>query len=195
MGAPIAHLQSNAVPRETSSPIISMPSWMHSKKDASPAAAGSAVKPGKRNPPNLDRQRALASAVGNPRKFWEEAVAAKYDLETIKMCAQPVNHDIGTSMMMSMHGGAWTKEETVLQKAIEQSRSDLDAAIGTAKECLDNGETRGHAGLDDQIRNTALNWRNLMDAWRVYSHGKDKAWGKRVAEQVGDLAGKVLGVI
>ncbi|KAJ9099936.1 hypothetical protein QFC21_003941 [Naganishia friedmannii] len=172
-----------------------MPSWMHSKKTAPPTSGGLDGKAGKRNPPDLDRQRALASTVGNPRRFWEEAVAAKYDLETIQMCARSVNHDIGTSLMVTMHGGAWTKEETALQKAIEKSRSDLDAAIGTAKECLDNGETRGHAGLDDQIRDTAADWRNLIVSWKAYSHGKDKAWGKRVAEQVGDVAGKVLGVV
>jgi hypothetical protein len=172
-----------------------MPSWMHSKKHNTPTSDGKPAKKGNRNPPNLDRQRLLASTVGNPRRFWEEAVAARYDLDTIQMCARPVNHDIGTSMMMSMHGGGWTKEEIALQKAIEQSRSDLDAAIGAAKECIDNGETRGHPGLDDQIRDTAAHWRSLINAWKVYSQGKDRAWGIRVAEQVGDMAGKVLGVI
>lgn len=172
-----------------------MPSWLHSKKVTTPTSGGFGGKAGKRNPPDLDRQRALASTVGNPRRFLEEAAGAQYDLETIRMCARPVSHDIGTSMMMSMHGGAWTKEETALQKAIEQSRADLGVAMGTAKDCVDNGNNRSHPGMDDDIRQTAVDWRNLIKAWKDYSHTKDKAWGQRVAEQVGDLAGKALGVI
>ncbi|KAJ9090658.1 hypothetical protein QFC19_009519 [Naganishia cerealis] len=173
-----------------------MPSWLHRNKEpATPTSVGSGGKKGNRNPPNLDRQRLLASTVGNPRRFWEEAIAAKYDLETIQMCARPVSHDLGVSTMMALHGGNWTKEETALQQAIQQSRSDLDAGIGTAKECLDNGETRGHPGLDDQIRDTAAHWQSLINAWKAYSHKKDKAWAERVVGLVGDLAGKGLGLI
>ena len=115
--------------------------------------------PGRRTPPNLDRQRLLAATVGNPRRFWEEALAARYDLETIQMCARPVQQDVGTSTLIALKGGHWTREEIALQNAISQCRSDLDAGIGAAKECLDNRQFRGNPGLDDQIRDTSIHWR------------------------------------
>ncbi|KAJ9116054.1 hypothetical protein QFC20_000724 [Naganishia adeliensis] len=150
---------------------------------------------GPRTAPNLDRQRLLASTVGNPRRFWEEALAARYDLETIQMCARPVQQDVGTSTLIALKGEHWTKEETALQNAISQSRMDLDAGIGSAKECLDNGEIRGHPGLDDQIRDTAVHWRNLIKAWEAYRATQNKTWASRLIPQVGDAAGKVLGLI
>lgn len=152
-------------------------------------------KNGPRTPPNLDRQRLLASTVGNPRRFWETAVAARYDLETIQMCARPVQQDVGTATLIAPKGGHWTKEETALQNAISQSRMDLDAGIGSAKESLDNGEVRGHPGLDDQIRDTATHWRNLIKAWEVYRSRQDKTWASRIIPQIGDAAGKVLGLV
>jgi hypothetical protein len=160
-----------------------------------PSAASPGTAKGPRTPPNLDRQRLLASTVGDPRKFWEEALAARYDLETIQMCARPVQQDVGTSTLIALKGGHWTKEETALQKAISQSRMDLDAGIGSAKECLDNGEVRGHPGLDDQIRGTAAHWRELIKAWEAYKGKQNATWASRLIPQIGDGAGKVLGLV
>ncbi|KAI5450399.1 hypothetical protein NCC49_003181 [Naganishia albida] len=162
-----------------------------------PSTPGSpkAARAGPRTPPNIDRQRLLASTVGNPSRFWEEALAARYDLETIQMCARPVQRDIGTSTLIALKGGHWTKEEIALQNAISQSRMDLDAGIGTAKECLDNGQVRGHPGLDDQIRDTAVRWRNLIKAWEEYRGKQNKTWASRIIPQVGDGAAKVLGLV
>jgi hypothetical protein len=90
-------------------------------KPAAPTASATGHtggRPGARTPPNLDRQRLLAATVGNPRRFWEEANAARYDLETIQMCARTVQQDVGTSTLIALKGGHWTKEEIALQKAI-----------------------------------------------------------------------------
>lgn len=173
--------------------------FSHKKKEIAAPQSQAAGTPltnnGPRTPPNLDRQRLLAATVGNPRKFWEEALAARYDLETIKMCARPVQQDVGTATLIALKGGHWTKEETALQKAISQSRMDLDAGIGSAKESLDNGEVRGHPGLDDQIRDTAVHWRDLIKAWKAYRATQGKTWASRLIPQVGDAAGKVLGLV
>jgi hypothetical protein len=111
------------------------------------------------------------------------------------MCARPVQQDIGTSTLIALKGGYWRKEEIALQNAISQSRMDLDAGIGSAKECLANGEFRGHPGLDDLIRDTAIHWRNLIRAWEAYRRTQNKTWAARVIPQVGGAAGKVLGLM
>ena len=169
-------------------------------KDA-PAPTASAINHYERHPsdgrkaPNLDRQRLLAATIGNPRKFWEEALAARYDLDTIQMCARPVQQDVGTSTLIALKGGHWTKEEIALQNAISQCRRDLDAGIGSAKECLDQGQVSGHAGLNDQIRDASIHWRELIKAWQAYRTRQGRTWVSRVLPQIGDAAGKVLGLI
>jgi hypothetical protein len=111
------------------------------------------------------------------------------------MCARPVQQNIGVSTLLALKGGHWTKEETALQNAISQSRMDLDAGIGSAKECLDNGEVRGHPGLDDLIRDTAVHWRILIRAWEDYRRKQSRTWASRIVPQVGTAAGKVLGLL
>jgi hypothetical protein len=149
----------------------------------------------KRNVPNLDRQRNLAQCVGNPRLFWQEAVAARYDVDTLALIARPAPAHAGVMTLEALHGGQWTKEELAFNKAITEAREDLDVAIGSAKERCDTDGGRSNPGMDDWIRSSAREYQNLVKAWSGFARTKDKVWAGRVTDQIGQLAGGALGLI
>ena len=149
----------------------------------------------KRNAPNLDRQRALAQSVGNPRVYWQEAAAARYDVDTLAMIARPVPAHAGMMTLEALHGGGWTKEELAFSKAIASARDSLDSGIGMAKECVDHDGGKSNPGMDDAIRDSANAYQKLVQAWRAFARTKDKTWAGRVTDQVGQLAGTALGPI
>jgi hypothetical protein len=158
------------------------------------ATGHSGPKP-KRNAPDLNRQRALAQSVGDPRRFWQEAAAARYDVDTMAMIARPVPPNAGVITLEALHGGGWTKEELAFNKAIASARETLDIGIGSAKECCDNDGGKSNPGMDDWIRQSAREYQGLVRAWSDFSRTKDKAWAGRVADQIGQLAGTALGLI
>lgn len=147
-----------------------------------------------RNPPNLDRQRLLALAVGKPRIYLKEAIAAWYDLDTIRLLARPPAPHAGMSLLMALHGGRWTKEEIALEKALQTAKLDLATSIGQSRECLANGEENGHRGLDDLMRDTATSYRRLLLAWEDYVGTKKRDWNEKAGLQIGIVAARALGV-
>lgn len=166
------------------------------KPPSAPQVGTSTSTPSKdRTPPDLDRQRALAACLGNPRRFLEEATKARYDYDTIRSLARPPAPHAGVSTLMALHGGAWTREEIALEEALQKLKLDLDTGIGSAKECLASGEEKGHPGMDDLIRDTARDWREMVMAWEGYRGKKDKVWRGRVMDQVGGLVGNALGIV
>jgi len=149
----------------------------------------------KRNTPDLDRQRALAQCVGNPRQFWQEAAAARYDIDTLAMVARPTPANAGVITLEALHGGGWTKQELAFNKAIASARETLDIGIGSAKECCDTDEGKSNPGMDDWIRQSAREYQGLVRAWTDFSRTKDKVWAGRMVDQIGQLAGGALGLI
>lgn len=164
-----------------------------SSHKSKPTASGGGKQ--KRNAPDLDRQRALAQAVGNPRVYWQEAAPARYDVDTLAMIARPVPANAGIITLEALHGGAWTKEELAFSKAISKARQDLDHGMGMAKQCIDTAGGKSDPGMDDAIRDSAQSYQDLVKAWRAFSRTKDKTWAGRMYEQIGPLAGTALGLI
>jgi hypothetical protein len=180
--------------RQTQSPrTIYQNMGLFNSHKPKPAAHGGPKQ--KRNAPNLDRQRALAQSVGNPRAFWQEAAAARYDVDTLALIARPVPAHAGVMTLEALHGGEWTKEELAFSKAIKSAKENLDSGIGMAQECCVHEGGRSNPGMDDAIRDTANAYQKLVQAWRAFYRTKDKTWAGRVADQVGDLAGTALGLI